>query len=91
MEEEPAKKLFDDDFYRRIVQHDRVPLIKALFWYTDQGVPWKEDYMLKLAEERGYKKVGAYLKSRQTDTTVCTPVFGHYLTGSLSFLIEEPD
>lgn len=68
MEEEPAKTLFGDDFYRRIVQHDRVPLIKALFSYQD--VPWKEDKMRELAEERTCKKVVAYLKDRQSSPTV---------------------
>ena len=54
-----AEKLFDVNFYRRIVEHDRVPLLQALYSKSDA---WKKDVMTKLADERKYRNVAAYLK-----------------------------
>ena len=68
MTRDPAATLFDANFYRRIVEHDRVPLIKALFFYED--VNWNNEMMKELAEKGRYTKVSAYLNDPHGNETV---------------------
>ena len=73
MEGEPAKTLFDANFYRRIVEHNRVALIYTLFWYNKEN--WKKAVMKELAEKGKYTKVTEYLRDPDSYRTVSGQIF----------------